>query len=272
MNKSIKIILSVSVFCFLVIAVTWASRSGRVHSETQPQREIGTKPGLQRINDKAKAVKGPDKAAIRGLTDEIMSQYGWDSAPKTVSDSLKDRLVSAEEGFHSGTHRGISEVEVARAVNGFVIKFRTPAYTWTSPSEVKEIRGRLLTLVPDFVGRGRVVNGRPELKKRGAKIAEMSPLEAAYTTMAVVYQKMYNPDFQLTQAERRASWIEKHSRSRQTFGKGDALPSNTATDRQQEMEAVFRRVATTTTLNDLYTLPDKVLDVLGIERQKKEDK
>ena len=38
------------------------------------------------------------------------------------------------------------------------------------------------------------------------------------------------------------------------------------------MDGVLRRVATTTSIQDLFGLPDKVLDVLGIERQKKEDK
>src|SRR5713226_4870939 len=158
MNKNLKLILSLSVFCFLVIGLTWVSKSARVHSESQSQPEIRTKSGVERINDKAKAVKGPDKAAIQGLTDEIMSQYGWDDAPVAVTESVKDRLVNAEAKFHNGNHKGISETDVARAVNGFVVKFNTPAYTRTSPSEVREVRGRLLTLLPDFVGRGRVEN------------------------------------------------------------------------------------------------------------------
>jgi hypothetical protein len=272
MKKNLKVVISLLAFCFLVVGVTWVSKSGRVHSESQSQPGIQTKSGVERINDKAKAVKGPDRAAIRGLTEEIMSQYGWDNAPSAVTDSVKDRLVNAEEDFHKGNHKGISEVDVARAVNGFVTKFKTPDYSRTSPSEVREVRGRLLTLLPDFVGRGRLENGKSESKKRGAAIAEMSPVEAAYTTMAVVYQKMYNPDFQLTQAERRASWVDKHSKTPRTVGNADSQPSATATARQQEMEGTLRRVATTTPLQDLFSLPDKVLDVLGIERQKKEDK
>ncbi len=272
MNKNLKLILSLSVFCFLVIGMTWVSKSARVHSESQSQPEIQSKSGVERINAKARAVKGADSEAIKGLTDEIMSQYGWDDAPASVRDSVKSRLVSAEEKFHNGNHKGISETDVARAVNGFVAKFNTPDYSRTSPSEVKEVRGRLLTLLPDFVGRGRVQNGKGQAKKAGAQIAEMSPVEAAYTTMAVVYQKLNNPDFQLTQAERRAVWVEKHSKSPRSVGKADSQPSATATARQQEMDGVLRRVATTTPLQDFFSLPDKVLDVLGIERQKKGDK
>lgn len=272
MKKNMKVILSVSVFCFLVLGLTWASKSAKVHSDSQLQPEIQTKSGVARINDKAKAVKGSDRAAIRVLTEEIMSQYGWDSAPSAITDSLKDRLVSAEENFHNGNHKGISELEVARAVNGFVTKFKTPDYSRTSPSEVREVRGRLLTLLPDFVGRGRVENGKVQAKMPGAKIAEMSPVEAAYMTMAIVYQKMYNPDFQLTQAERRAVWVERHRQTPRSVAKAEPQPSATAIARQQEMEGVLRRIATKTSIQDFFSLPDKVLDVLGIERQKKEDK
>src|SRR6266446_1119054 len=272
MKKNMKVVISLSAFCLLVIGLTWVSKSSKVHSESQPQTEIRTKSGVQRINDKAKAVKGADRAAIRGLTDEIMSQYGWDAAPSAITDSLKDRLVSAEENFHNGNHKGISELEVTRAVNGFVAKFNTPDYSRTSPSEVREVRGRLLTLLPDFVGRGRVENGKGQAKKQGAPLAEMSPVEAAYMTMAVAYQKMYNPDFQLTQAERRASWIDKHSKSPRTPNKADSELTTSQKERQQEMDGILRRVATTTPIQDLFSLPDKVLDVLGIERQKKEDK
>jgi len=101
MKKNMKVVISLSAFCLLVIGLTWVSKSSKVYSESQPQTEIRTKSGVQRINDKAKAVKGADRAAIRGLTDEIMSQYGWDAAPSAITDSLKDRLVSAEENFHN---------------------------------------------------------------------------------------------------------------------------------------------------------------------------
>jgi hypothetical protein len=272
MNKNLKLILSLSVFCFLVIGMTWVSKSARVHSESQSQPEIQSKSGVERINAKARAVKGADSEAIKGLTDEIMSQYGWDDAPASVRDSVKSRLVSAEENFHKGNHKGISETDVARAVNGFVAKFNTPDYSRTSPSEVREVRGRLLTQLPDFVGRGRVENGKSQAKKAGSQIAEMSPVEAAYTTMAVVYQKLNNPDFQKTQAERRASWVDKHSKSPRFPNKADSELSPSQTERQQEMDGVLKRAATTTPLQDLFSLPEKVLDVLGIERQKKEDK
>ena len=91
-------------------------------------------------------------------------------------------------------------------------------------------------------------------------------------TMAVVYQKMYNRDFQLTQAERRASWVDKHSKSPQSPNKADSEPSKSQIARQQEMDGILKRVATTTPIQDLFSLPDKVLDVLGIERQQKGDK
>lgn len=270
MNKNLKVLLSVLAFCILVTGLMWAGKSSNVHSESKSKPETGQS-GIGRIDAKARAVKGSDKQAIQDLTTEVMSQYGWDAAPATVRDSIKDRLVNAEQKFHNGNHKGISEREVARAVNGFVVKFKTPAYTRTSPSEVKEMRGRLLTLLPNFIGRGRVERGKAQAKTPRSKIEEMSPVEAAYMTMAVVYQKMYNPDFQLTQAERRDVWVEKHNRSPRSIGKTDSQPSTDSTARQQEMEGVLRRAATTP-LQDLLSLPNQVMGVLGIERQEKEDR
>lgn len=272
MRRNMKVVTSLLVFCLLVIGLTLVSKSGRVHSESRSPAEMQNKSGVERINAKAKAVKGSDRVAIRGLTDEIMSQNGWDDAPSLVTESLKERLVSAEAKFHNGNHKGISETEVARAVNGFVVKFNTPDYTRTSPSEVKEIRGRLIGVMPDFVGRGRMENGKVKARKPGSTIEDMSPVEAAYTTMAVVYQKMNNPDYQLTQTERRAAWIDKHSKSPSTAVQPDSELSPRQKARQVEMEGVLKRVGTTTSLVELFTLPDKVLDVLGIERQKKGDK
>jgi hypothetical protein len=96
----------------------------------------------------------------------------------------------------------------------------------------------------------------------------MSPVEAAYMTLAVLHQKLYNPEFQLTQEERRSAWIERHSKSATAGEKPASEPSISATAkaRQQEMEGVLRRAASAISSKDLDYLPGKALDVLGIER------
>lgn len=265
MKNNMRVILSLSVFCFLLVGLTWLSKSSKVQSQSKSKPETQGQSGIDRINAKARAVRGPDKEAIQDLTGELMSQYGWDDAPGALRDSVKDRLVRAEQKFHSGNNKGVSEVDVARAVNGLVVKFNGPAYARTSPSEVREVRGRLLPYLPDFVGRGRVERGKPQSKKPKSTIEEMSPVEAAYTTMTVLHQKLYNPEFQLTQEERRAVWIEKHSKSPRSAGQAGSQSPIGVTGRQQEMEGVLRRAASTP-LQDLVSLPDKMLDTLGIER------
>ena len=110
---------------------------------------------------------------------------------------------------------------------GLAVKFNAPEYAKTSPSEVREVRGRLLPYLPDFIGRGRVENGKTKPKKPHSTIDEMSPVEAAYVTMTVLHQKIYNPDFQLTQDERRAVWVEKHSRTPRSAG--NAAPQSSKT-------------------------------------------
>jgi hypothetical protein len=263
---NLRVILLLSVFSFLLISVTWISKSSRVQSQSKGQPAPLTQSGIERINAKARAVRGPDKEAIQNLTGEIMSLYGWDDVPAPTRDSVKNRIVSAEQSFQEGNSKGISEFTLARALNGLVVKFNAPEYAKTSASEVKEVRGRLLAFLPDLIGRGRVEKGKVQARKLGSSIEEMSPVEAAYLAMTMLHQKMYNPDFQVTQEERRVRWIVRHAKTPRTLGseKTETAPSPTA--RQREMESVMRSAATATSLADLLTLPDKVLDALGIAR------
>ena len=267
MKKNWKVILSFSISCFLVICLTLVTKSSKVHSQSKGLPATQIQSGIERINAKARTVKGPDKEAIRSLTDEVMSLYGWDDVPAMTRDSVKDRIVSAEQKFQEGSRGGISEITLARALNGLVVKFKAPEYATTSASEVREVRGRMLAFLPDLIGRGRVELGKVQARNPGSAIPEMSPVEAAYIAMTVVHQKMYNPDFQLTQGERAARWIDRHNKTPKTIGKQKSTTTDTGpTARQQEMEAVMRSAVTTTSLQDLFSLPDKVLDALGIER------
>lgn len=263
-NLKVILLLSVS---FLLISIMWISKSSRVQSQSKgrpapPQ----TQSGIERINAKARAVTGPDKEAIQNLTGDIMSLYGWDDVPAPTRDSVTNRIVSAEQSFQEGNLKGISEFTLARALNGLVVKFKAPEYAKTSASEVKEVRGRLLAFLPDLIGRGRGENGKVQTRKLGSSIEEMSPVEAAYVAMTMLHQKMYNPDFQVTQEERRARWIVRHAKTPRTLGSAKAEIDSGPTARQLEMESVMRSAATAIPLADLLTLPDKVLDALGIAR------
>ncbi|HKA19103.1 MAG TPA: hypothetical protein VKN18_12505 [Blastocatellia bacterium] len=266
MRKQTKVILSLSVSCLLVIGLTWLSKSSSVQSQSKSKPEADGQNGIERINAKARSVKGPDKKSIQDLTDEVMNQYGWEEAPATVRESVRDRLSRAEEKYHNGNRKGVSEIDVARAVNALAVKFQAPEYAKTSPSEVREIRGRLLPYLPDFIGRGPVQNGKTKVKKAHSAIEDMSPVEAAYVAMTVLHQKVYNPEFQLTQDERKAVWFDKHARTPRSAGNAYSQPTTGPTARQQEMEEVLGRAASTITQQDAASLPNKVLDTLGIER------
>lgn len=266
MSKTMKVLLSLSVFCFLVIGITWISQSSKVQSQSKAKPEIQGQSGTERIEAKARAVKGADKEAIRNLTAEIMTQYGWDNAPSLIGNSVKNRIVNAEQKFQDGKGQGITELAVARALNGLVVKFNAPSYAYTSPSEVRELRGRLLAFLPDLIGRGRVADGNARAKTPRSPIPLMSPVEAAYVAMTMIHQKMNNPEFQMTQSERREAWIEKHSKTPNSGGQKGSPPSDAPTGRQQEMASVMQRAAKTIPQQDLSSLPDKVLDAIGIER------
>lgn len=266
MSKTMKVLLSLSVFCFLVIGITWTSQSSKVQSQSKLKPEIQDQSGTERIEAKARSVKGSDKEAIQNLTAEIMTQYGWGNAPSLISNSVKNRIVNAEQKFQDGNGQGITELAVARALNGLVVKFKAPVYASTSPSEVRELRGRLLAFLPDLIGRGRAADGHERAKAPHSPIALMSPVEAAYVAMTMIHQKMNNPEFQMTQSERRAAWIEKHSKTPDSVVAKGSPPSGAPTARQKEMASVIQRAVKTIPQQNLFSLPDQVLDALGIER------
>jgi len=266
MSKTMKALLSLSVFCFLVSGITWISQSSKVESQSKSKPEIQGQSGTERIDAKARAVKGSDKEPIQNLTAEIMTQYGWENAPSVISNPVKNRIVNAEQKFQDGKGQGITELAVARALNGLVVKLNAPSYAYTSPSEVRELRGHLLASLPDLIGRGRAAGDHARAKAPRSPIDLMSPVEAVYVAMTMIHQKMNNPEFQMTQSERRAAWIEKHSKTPDSVGLKSSPPSGALTGRQQEMESVMQRAAKTIPQQELLSLPDKVLDALGIER------
>lgn len=264
-----KVILSLSVSCFIIVGLISLSGSTKVYGERESKKDatLQSESGLDRINKKAKAAKDADKDLVQELTTEVLSQYGWQDAPAGTKEDLKDRIVRNEIKFHKGQGKGISELQVSRVINGLVTKFKTPDYTKTSPSEVREVRGRLIAYMPDFIGRGRVAGGKVIAKKAKSTIEEMSPVEAVYITLAVMHQKIYNPEFHLTQQERKALWVEKHKNKASSAPELQPQPgAGQPTARQTETKEALGRAYSAMTLDELTAMPGKALDALGIDR------
>lgn len=265
--KRFKILtLSFLLLCAMGSGVVWlfghSSVEGKsiasVGSETQSTALLG------QLNEKAKAVKADNGASSRQLADEVFKTVGLDKAPAGMLDSVKDRLVNAEHAYHNGREKGISEINVVKAVNGLAMKFKAPEYAKTTKYEVRKLRMSMLALAPNFIGQERSADA-PRARQIGSTInPDMSPMEAAFVTAMLLKQKVSNPDYQLTQTERRSKWNEKHS-AKQT-DKANRLNDQGNSARTQEMDKVIADGGSKLSIAELLNIPNRALDILGVQK------
>lgn len=150
-----------------------------------------------------------------------------------------------------------------RAVNGLARKLGAPSYAKTDQHEVRQLRMTMLLTESDFIGQGRHSSlGQPKKEAGDTIEPEMTPLEAVYTMADLVKQKLYNEEYQVTQAERAAHWTEDHhGKKKKEKREAKVLDA----PRYREMQDVMRRAAEMTPSEAIDTA-QKTLDLLGIER------
>jgi hypothetical protein len=234
-----------------------------VHGDPQGQDGADAQPArlLGQLNDKAKAARADDEKSLRALADEVFNTADLNSAPAGMLDAVKERLVRAEIGYRNGRDEGIPEINVVKVVNGFAREFKAPEYAKTSKFEVRQLRVRTLLLLPNFIADGR----RPA--KVGDSIAErMSPMEATFITVLLLKQKLSNPEYQVTHAERVSKWAEKHGgRKNETAKQSKAKDADDSSARREEMERVIARRTSEISAFALLNIPSNALNVLGVK-------
>ncbi|HEU5414052.1 MAG TPA: hypothetical protein VFW31_09860 [Candidatus Angelobacter sp.] len=212
--------------------------------------DVSHRPSWERINRAATNAKGGDPAAISTLADEVFRSHGIDQMTTTVAPFVKGRLLRAEADFQNGKASGITEDQVAATVNQLADRVNAPDYAHTNASEVKKLRLRMITLFPALIGRGPAASrddSRPHFD------AKMSPIEAFEVTAMMIEQKMFNPEFQLSDKERQ-----------ETPG-GQTLASNRHGERTQEMLNVAQRGINLMGFDQMQQQCKHSLDLLGIE-------
>jgi hypothetical protein len=284
MRKQLIFTLAVCLALAIGIGVMW--RSVRTHAQAQaPARAtIGDQDRLSdsaakrdpvtddSINVKAKMARGGNEEAVRELANEIFNTTYFAEMPEELRLAVKERVVRHELAYRQGAE-GTREGDVVTAVNGLASKLELPDYTKTSELQVRMLRASLRTGYPDFISQGKN-SGSSSLKKVGTRLnPEMSPLEAVFETAVLLQQKMRNKDYQLSpkdyaknihkkeldkwQAARRGQMTAKAPE--QPYGFSDA-------SMYRELRETIARKASTMKMADLITLPDEMLDNLGIER------
>jgi hypothetical protein len=272
-----RFVLSLTLLLTGALAAGVAWHSTRTHAQDQPPA-ASTDGGANSvtddsINDKAKKAHGGDERAVRELADEVFNTPYFAEVPETIRQAIKERVLRHEADYRKGK-KGVKEEQVVQTVNGLADKFELPEYAKTSPLQVRVLRARLKGGYPDFIAPDTDPQNRGLKKKVGARLkAEMSPLEAVFTTAVLVQQKLLNEDFQLGPGEYsdylHKKELEKWHAAREGH-QGDHGHKHqlgfVEKSKYRELREGIGRKAKQMNPADLLSLPDQTLDALGIKR------
>jgi len=207
---------------------------------------------FSQLNIKARAVnEGGGSAAVNDLVNELFTTFS-----ATVASDVKTRIVNSELLYQANQRGGVTETAVVQVVNGLQVKFNTPEFSKTDTYEVRKLRQALQLLAPQFVGHGRQSEQSAVGDVNSTIVPEMSPAEAVFVTLAMINQKMSNPNYQLTQGT--AMWSDLHSTK---IGQAiEVDPTRTS----QISNAIGSSFATMSA-SEILAIPHRALDILGIE-------
>jgi hypothetical protein len=213
------------------------------------------------IDLKAKKAQTGTEESVRELAYGVFEPFGWANRGE-VRNRLAERMTRAELSYRNGQHPTIREENVVNAINSLVSRAGGPEYSRTSLMQVRYLRTALMVRAPNLVAVGAPrSSGDKELPRT------MSPIEATYVTLSLIHQKLYNPKFQ--EDDNGASWLERRQNETVDEFKARAANSNRprllslSNPRADEMRKV---VANVLSLPSASTLPDMVLDDLGVSQ------
>jgi hypothetical protein len=258
-----------------VAGVVW--RSARTHAQQQPSNSA-TNGGANKltddsINEKAKKAQGGDERAVRELADEIFNTPYFAEMPDALRQTMKERVLRHEADYRKGK-KGVKEEQVVLTVNRLADKFELPDYAKTGALQIRVLRARLRAGYPDFISQDAGRQSKGIKKKVGTRLkAEMSPLEAVFTTAVLLQQKLLNEDFQMAPGEYADNLHKKELEKWQAARAGKQVDDSqkhklgfAEKNKYRELREAIGRKAAAMNMTDLLALPDETLDALGINR------
>jgi hypothetical protein len=159
-------------------------------------------PDPERKLDEAAANFTSDSTKLPALVEAVFSMSHIQGAdlnqlPAPAASSLKNKFAMAERAYWAGQRSGVTEQNIADALNGLATAFALPDYAQTTARQVRKLRFYFMTQwSPGFLGMGVVVHKSAE----GATAIPntMSPLEALHIALTMIDQKFVNPEYQRT--------------------------------------------------------------------------
>lgn len=206
------------------------------------------------IDHKANAIRSFDKQAIADEIDSVIRAFPLSKTYFGTAGERHDSLVAAELLYHQGKHAGVTEAAVARAINRSALMFNAPIWAQTSTSQVRRFRASMIAYMPSFIGKQPVSRKASETSAKLPSL--MSPGEAVFVFAALTYQKMNNPEWQLSPKEERQQWSAKHRKGYE--------PDLYDQRRSEELRDAIRDSLHKLSLRDIEGQGESVLHDLGI--------
>jgi len=282
MRKRNTALISLLLLCALAGGAIWITSNSAAHGNAAAGKRgeaqlspvaADTSNPLININAKSRAANQGGETEIRGLADEIFTSYQFDEAPAGISEDIKERLVRAEISYRAGNgQQGVSDASIVRAVNYLGNKVGAPDYAQTNVFELRRMKSGILPYTADLQARSHkaqanaMIRGDRSARANDPTTPTMSPLEATFFMTALVQQKQFNSEYQLTNKEyvqlhggKRRGNSNKQFRAAMESRKGDS-------SRTDELEKKVKKHATAMTLSEIVNLPQELMYVLGIDK------
>jgi hypothetical protein len=185
---------------------------------------------------------------------------------KEIGGLVEGRIARAELGYRSGQHRPIVEDDVVHAVNQLAMRFGAPEYSKTDVNQVHQLRFELSFEVPHLISssssEGKVIS------------STMSPTEAAYVTLSMIHQKLFNAKYQVSSDEWQRNRRQENAEQvvglkSGHHGKKAGGPRLISSDPSVRTHETYEAVTYTTqfmSTEEIGAMPDSVLDDLGVSR------
>lgn len=238
---------------------------------------------LRDLDEKAKGARGGDLKSIDELANHIITQYGFFEYHDSAKEAIKERLVSAEVRFQRERIGGIPEGNVARMINSLAAELGAPDFMKTDVQQVRHMRMARMAYLPNLINQRVARLGEVSQASTHPSVSSvLSPLEAMYIAMDLIYQKLNLEEFQVSPREFRANlngkrvaeWEAHQSRKRQGASLAAGEPAAEAvyqmneavpTSKQEELKRVSGHAAAMMSEGFL-GLANSSLDMLGIAR------
>jgi hypothetical protein len=215
---------------------------------------------VKKLNDLAKTsnLTNTNEAEIL-LNEALLVSLRVDNTMLSNLTEIKSRVIRAEVKFRNNQRDGVTETNIAVAINALATQFNAPVYAKTNELEVRELRVTAARIMPNFVGRYRA-NDEDRVNSINSEInPNMSPIESVFIVGLLAYQKMQSPYYQMSNAEKQTDWINLHKPN-----VIDNLPDNEV--RKAEMDLVFTNGIRNMNLNSVKNTINQVLDNLELEQ------